>query len=145
MTDYISIGRQILATQPFSVLLGAELDCFEPGRAVLAVPIRPELLQQFDFVHGGVISFAADNALTFAGGSVLGPQILTLDFKINDLRPAKCCLLRAEAMVVSSSARHAICQCNVYAVDGEKQSLVAIAQGTIAVMSKPAQGEPPGE
>ncbi len=144
MTESISIGKQILASQPFSVLLGAELVCFEPGRAELAVPIRPELLQQFDFVHGGVISFAADNALTFAGGSVLGPQILTLEFKINYLRPAKGSLLRAEATVASSSARHAICQCNVYAVDGEKQSLVAVAQGTIAIMSKPAEGEPAG-
>lgn len=32
-------------------------------------PLRDEHLQQHGFVHGGVISYLADNALTFAGGS----------------------------------------------------------------------------
>jgi len=43
------------------------------GIAELKVAIKPELKQQNGFVHGGVISYAADNALTYAGGSVLGP------------------------------------------------------------------------
>ena len=57
-------GRKVLASQPFSVLLGAELVVFSPGIAELKVPIKPELKQQNGFVHGGVISYAADNALT---------------------------------------------------------------------------------
>ena len=81
-------GRKILAAQPFSVLLGTELVTFEPGRAELALDVKPEHLQQHGFVHGGVVSYLADNALTYAGGSVLGDSV-TLEFKINYLRPAR--------------------------------------------------------
>jgi uncharacterized protein (TIGR00369 family) len=58
------------------------------GPAELRLPIRDEPKQQHGFLHGGVVSYAADNALTYAGGSVLGPAIVTSEFKINYLRPA---------------------------------------------------------
>jgi uncharacterized protein (TIGR00369 family) len=81
-------GRKVLASQPFSLLLGAELVAFSPGSAELRIQIKPELKQQNGFVHGGVISYAADNALTYAGGSALGPGVVTSEFKINYVRPA---------------------------------------------------------
>src|SRR5215211_5446739 len=81
-------GKQALKSQPFSALIGARLTSLSEGKAVLEVPIREELLQQNGYVHGGVISYIADNALTFAGGSVLGPAVLTSEYKINYLRPA---------------------------------------------------------
>lgn len=141
MADLTPLGNQILASQPFSQLLGAELVALEPGRSEFVFVIRPDMLQHFEFVHGGVISSAADMALTFVGGTALGTQILTLEIKVNYLRPAVCCRLRAIGTVVSSSARHAVCRCDIYAEDEEKSRLVAIGQGTIAVLVAPAQGE----
>ncbi|MGB2337542.1 MAG: PaaI family thioesterase, partial [Alcanivorax sp.] len=87
MTDLLSFGKNILGSQPFSVLLGTELEAFEPGKAVLTLAVRDELKQQHGFVHGGVVSYLADNALTYAGGSVLGDSV-TSEYKINYLRPA---------------------------------------------------------
>lgn len=87
MDDMLSWGRQVLASQPFSVLLGAELLAFREGSAELKIPIKAELKQQHGFVHGGVISYAADNALTYAGGSALGPGVVTfVRREINDFR-----------------------------------------------------------
>jgi acyl-coenzyme A thioesterase PaaI-like protein len=57
MNDGSELWRTGVATldaQPFSGLL-------EPGRAVLRVPIEPEHLQQSGYVHGGLLSYAADN------------------------------------------------------------------------------------
>jgi uncharacterized protein (TIGR00369 family) len=88
MEDMLTWGRRVLASQRFSVLLGAELLGFSPGSAELRIPIKAELKQQHGFVHGGVISYAADNALTYAGGSALGPGVVTSEFKINYVRPA---------------------------------------------------------
>lgn len=65
-----SSARQVLASHPFSALIGAELASFSSGQVELTIPITPQLKQQHGFVHGGVISYAADNALTFAGGSL---------------------------------------------------------------------------
>ena len=132
MENDLNRGRDILAAQPFSVLLGAQLTVFEPGVAELSIPIRQELLQQHGFVHGGVISYAADNALTFAGGSVLGTAVVTAEYKINYLRPARGERLVALATVVHAGKRQAVCRCEIFDVSGSKEKLCGVAQGTIA-------------
>jgi uncharacterized protein (TIGR00369 family) len=124
-------GRQVLASQPFSVYLGAELASFSAGSVELRIPIRPELKQQHGFVHGGVVSYAADNALTYAGGSVFGAGVLTSEFKINYVRPAMGECIVARASVIHAGRNQAVCRCDVYAVDGDAESLCATAQGTI--------------
>jgi uncharacterized protein (TIGR00369 family) len=127
----IELYRAVLASQPFSVHLGTELDAIEPGRAQLSLPIRPELLQQHGFVHGGAIAYLADNALTFAGGSLLGDSV-TVEFKINYARPAiGPGRLVAEAISVARGATQAVCRCDIYVVSEEAKKLCAIAQGTI--------------
>lgn len=131
MTDPLSFGKNILGSQPFSVLLGTELEAFEPGKAVLTLAVRDELKQQHGFVHGGVVSYLADNALTYAGGSVLGDSV-TSEYKINYLRPALGERLTARATVLSSGKRQAVCQCEVIALNNGEERLVAVAQGTIS-------------
>ena len=130
--NYLELGRKILAQQPFSVLLGTQVTAFEPGRAELVIPIRPEHLQQQGFVHGGVMSYAADNALTFAGGSALGPQVVTSEYKINYLRPASGESLIARAEVVYAGKSQAVCRCDVFVLKDGHETLCATAQGTIA-------------
>jgi len=82
VSELFELGKEILESQPFSALLGTELEVFEPGTAVLTLAVREELKQQHGFVHGGVLSYLADNALTYAGGSVLGDSV-TSEYKIN--------------------------------------------------------------
>lgn len=141
MDDLLPLGRQVLALQPFSVLVGAELTGFSPGWAELTIPITPQLIQQHGFVHGGVISYAADNALTFAGGSVLGPAVVTSEFKINYLRPAKGTVLIARATVIYASKTQVVCRCDVFVVDEDKENLCAVSQGTIARIGKPSEAQ----
>jgi uncharacterized protein (TIGR00369 family) len=135
--DLLAFGRKVLAAQPFSVLLGAELTRFEPGSAELALAVRDALRQQHGFVHGGVVSHLADNCLTYAGGSVLG-DCVTSEYKINYLRPAIGQKLVARATVLSSGKRQAVCACQVFAVDGGEEKLVAAAQGTITKIAPQA-------
>ena len=98
--------------------------------ATLSIPIQDKLKQQHGFVHGGVVSYLADNALTYAGGSVLGDSV-TSEYKINYLRPALGEKLIARASVVSSGKTQAVCQCKVFAVANGEERVVALAQGTI--------------
>jgi len=138
MDDLLQLGKEALASQPFSVFVGAELTGYSPGRAELTVPITPELKQQHGFVHGGVVSYAADNALTFVGGSVLGPAVVTSEYKINYLRPVIGTALIARATVTYSSKTQAVCRCDVFVVDECKETLCAVAQGTIARIGQSA-------
>ena len=129
--DLLTYGREALANQSFSRLLGASLDDFSPGTAQLSLPLAPHLLQQDGFVHGGVLSYLADNALTYAGGSVLG-KVLTSEFKINYLRPAKDAdKLVAVATVVGSGRTQAVCRCDIYLERAGERKICAAAQGTI--------------
>lgn len=129
--DLLAYGREVLGQQAFSVLLGTQLDVFEPGAAQLTLPMSDKLLQQDGLVHGGVLAYLADNALTYAGGSVLG-KVLTSEFKINYVRPAKGGeRLVAVATVVGSGKTQAVCRCDIFLERDGERKLCAAAQGTI--------------
>ena len=129
--DMQALGESVLAAQPFSRFLGARLDRFVEGEAQLSLALRPEFLQQHGRPHGGILSYLADNALTFAGGSLYGDG-LTLEFKINYTKAAKGDTLVARARVESSGRQAAVCRCDLFSVaeDGS-ETLCAVAQGTI--------------
>ncbi len=130
MPEPIDMARQILRSQPFSCLLNARLNKFEEGAAEIEIDIREELLQQHGFVHGGVISYLADNSLTFAGGSVLGDSV-TVEFKINYAKPATGSKVVARATVLSSGRTQAVCECRIFCISQDGEKAVAYAQGTI--------------
>jgi uncharacterized protein (TIGR00369 family) len=134
-TDFqptVDLGNAVLAAQPFNEQVGARLTVLDRGAATLEIEIRDLHRQQYGVVHGGVLAYAADNVLTFAGGSVLGPSVITAGFTINYLRAARDGVLRAEAVVVHANARQAVCtaELRVIARDGGS-TLCAVAQGTI--------------
>ena len=98
----------------------------------LHLPVTPQLLQQHGFVHGGVLSYVADNALTYAGGTAMRVPVVTSEFKINYLRPAVGELLIARAQAVHHGRAQAVCRCDVFVVQAGTEKLCAVAQGTIA-------------
>ncbi|HEX5515053.1 MAG TPA: PaaI family thioesterase [Gammaproteobacteria bacterium] len=138
MTAHLEYGRSILAAQPFSALVGAELTHFSDGNAEITIKIIESLKQQHGFVHGGVISYAADNALTFAGGSILGSGVVTSEFKINYMRPALGSHLIARASVIHAGKSQAVCRCDVLTLSEQGERLCATAQGTISKLGEPS-------
>jgi len=135
MNELLELGKRILKEQPFSRLLGAELTELETGKAEIMLLVREEFKQQHGFVHGGVLSYLADNCLTYAGGSVLGNSV-TSEYKINFVRPAIGEKLIARASVLSSGKRQAVCDCRILAFSDKGETLVAVAQGTITKVDR---------
>lgn len=130
----LAFAQKILAAQPFSVLLGTRITAFGDGQATLELDIRDELRQQNGVLHGGVLGYAADNALTFAAGAVAGAGVITSGFTIDYLRPADGRTLRAHARVVRAGRTRVVCRCDLSTLDAEgSQTLCAVAQGTIAI------------
>lgn len=128
----LELARKVLDSQPFSRLLGARVTAFGDGGATLELDIREELRQQNGFLHGGVLSYAADNAITFAAGTVLGVAVLTAGFSVQYVRPATGRVLAARAVVVHAGRRQAVVRCDLVtlAQDGA-ETLCAVAQGTV--------------
>jgi uncharacterized protein (TIGR00369 family) len=123
-------ARGVLAMQAFSRMLGTELIEFGDGRAVLALDIRPEFLQQNGFAHGGILAYLVDNSITFAAGSVLGAEILTAGIGVDYLRPATGSRLLATAVVTGSTRRRATASCTI-TDDGR---VVAVGQGSASAI-----------
>jgi len=127
----LEIAQQVLDAQPFSKHLGTQVTRFDTELSELVLDVRPEHKQQNGFVHGGVLSYLADNTLTFAGGTVLGTNVLTSEFKINYVRPGIGQRLIARATPIYNGKRQAVCECRVYVVNDGEEKLCAVAQGTI--------------
>ncbi|WP_438943612.1 PaaI family thioesterase [Noviherbaspirillum malthae] len=139
--DMLQLGQQALASQPFSRMVGTVLTRFDAEGTELRLPVQDMLKQQHGFVHGGVVSYLADNALTFAGGAALGTGVVTSEYKINYVRPAIGQELVARAAAVHAGKSQAACRCDVYVVNEGKELLCAIAQGTIARLSAASTAE----
>ena len=138
---FLQMGREVLASQPFSQLLGTELAALSPGHVELHLALKPEHLQQHGFAHGGVVSYLADNALTFAGGTAMRVPVVTSEFKINYVRPAQGERLIARAHADAVGKAQSVCRCEVFAVQGGVEKLCALAQGTIVRLGE----APPAE
>jgi uncharacterized protein (TIGR00369 family) len=127
--ELLELGRQVLADQGFSTFVGANLAELTPGRAVLEVAMATHLQQQYGSAHGGVVSYLIDNAITFAAGSVLGRDVVTVEYKVNYLKPAIGICLVATATVVSVGRTLVVCRCDVEAHADDRRFVCAVGQG----------------
>lgn len=132
--ERIEEAQARLSQQPFSALLDAQIVAVGDGYCEMRIPIRKDLMQQYHFVHGGVISYAADNTLTIAAQRALHQPVVTSEFKINYLRPAIGDFLIAKAHCVHAGKRQAVSRCEIYVNKDGQEKLCAIAQGTIMVL-----------
>jgi uncharacterized protein (TIGR00369 family) len=132
-------ARAVLAAQPFSAMLGAEVAALSAEGVELRLPVSGALLQQHGFVHGGVVAYLADNALAFAGGLRLQGRIVTAEMKINYVRPATGEALVARGRAVSAGRIQAVARCEVFAVADGAERLCAAAQGTVVAAGTPPE------
>lgn len=125
-------GQAAFAAQPFSALLGARLVAFSAEATEIRLPVRDDHRQQHGFVHGGVLSYLADNVLTFAGGARLDGRIVTSELKLNYIRPAIGTELIARGTALSGGRSQAVARCEIYSLEDGIERLCAAGQGTIA-------------
>ncbi len=114
--------------QSIMALLGAKLDTVEPGRVDIVLPYRADLCQQNGFLHAGISTTIADSAGGYAAFTLFGPgeDVLTSEFKMNFLAPAKGDRFVATGRVVKPGKRLSICQVEMHAYDGEHATLCVI-------------------
>lgn len=135
-----SVVRKIFDSAPFIRSLGMQLTRLEEGSCQTELVIRPEHLQQNNIVHAGVQATMADHTAGTASGTLIGPDeiVLTVEFKINLLRPASGASLRAVARVIKPGKRLIITESDVFALSPKGEIHVARAMVTLAVV--PAKG-----
>jgi uncharacterized protein (TIGR00369 family) len=131
--DYERRVRASFAHQAAMTTIGATLVAVAPGEVTLELPFRPELTQQHGFLHAGIVTTVIDSACGYAALSLMeaGTGVLSVEFKVNLLAPARGSLFRAVGRVVRSGR-------TVTVVSGELRAVEAAGDGTgslVAIMT----------
>ncbi len=110
-------------------LIGAELGRIEPGVVEIALPYRTELTQQNGYMHAGVVTTIADSACGYAAYSLMpaDSEVLSVEFKVNLLRPAKGDRFLAHAEVIKPGKTLTVVKADVFGVSGEAGNQILVA------------------
>lgn len=126
--------RESFAKQSIMQLIGASLGTIEPGVVEINLPFRSDLVQQHGYLHAGVVAAIADSACGYAAFSLMpsGSEVLSVEFKVNLLRPARGKEFNARGEVIKAGRTLTVVRGEVFGIgeDGLKQ-LIATMQGTM--------------
>lgn len=127
------ITDKMMEKDAFSQWLGIERVQDAVGTSILQMKVRPEMLNGFEILHGGIAFSLADSALAFAANSH-GQMCLSVENSIHYINSCKAGdLIIASAKEVSKSRKIAVYEVEVSKGDGEK---VASFRGTVYRSSK---------
>jgi uncharacterized protein (TIGR00369 family) len=141
MTDvHPDVAERVRASfdrQQAMALLGAELTEVAPGMTEIVLPFRKDLTQQHGFVQAGIVTAIVDSACGYAALTLMpeGVGVVSVEFKVNLLNPAKGVRFVARGEVVKPGRTIMVCTGQVTAErdDGSTQ-MVALMQATIMVV-----------
>jgi len=126
--------KQSFAAQPAMSSIGAELNLIEPGLIEITLPYREDLTQQHGYMHAGIVTTIADSAAGYAAYSLMpaGSEVLSVEFKVNLLRPAQGEAFLARAEVIKPGKTLTVVRADVFGISGTgTRELVATLQGTM--------------
>jgi uncharacterized protein (TIGR00369 family) len=126
------------AQQAIMNLIGARLARVEPGIVEIELPFRADLTQQDGYLHAGIVTTVADSACGYAALSLMprGSRVLSVEFKVNLLRPARGELFVARAEVIKAGRTLSVVRADVFAtVANAEAELVATLQGTMMCLT----------
>jgi uncharacterized protein (TIGR00369 family) len=130
--------KHSFAKQTIMGLIGAELTRVEPGVIEITLAYRADLAQQHGYLHAGIVTTIADSACGYAAYSLMPPnsEVLSVEFKVNLLRPAKGEMFLASAAVVKSGKTLTVVRADVFAFDDTGgRELIATMLGTMILLS----------
>src|SRR3954471_14497875 len=119
--DYDHRVRASFARQAVMATLGVTLESVAPGEVTLAIPFRADLTQQHGFLHAGIVTTVIDSACGYAAFSLMEPgaAVLSVEFKVNLLSPARGTHFRATARVVKPGRNLTVVTGELRAFDGD--------------------------
>jgi uncharacterized protein (TIGR00369 family) len=125
--------RDSFALQKVMKTIGAKIRSVTSGQVSIAMSYSDELTQQHGFIHGGIIATLLDSACGYAAFSLMpeNAAVLTIEFKINLLSPAKGDWFEAVGRVKKPGRNITVSEGELYAYEGENKKLVASMVGTM--------------
>jgi len=127
--------RHIFDNAPFIREMGLELTSIKDSWCETHLVPDRRHQQQHGLIHAGVMATMGDHTAGCAARGKVGmdQDVLTVEFKINFLRPALADRLRCRSQVLRAGKTLVICESEVYAEKKSEEKLVAKATVTLAV------------
>ena len=117
--------------------LGASMDHVCPGEVHLSAPFDSRFTQQDGFLHAGTVTTLMDSACGYAAYTLMpaASRVLSVEFKVNLLTPARGPRFRAEGRVIKAGRTLTVCEGKLFSIE-EEETLCAIMQATMICMRK---------
>lgn len=134
---YAQRVRDSFALQGAMGTIGATLGGIAPGTVEILLDWAPGLTQQHGFLHAGMVATALDSACGYAGFTLMpaGAGVLTIEFKINLLAPAKGQRFRMVGQVVKPGRTITVTEGRAYAIDNGREKLIATLGATLMTIT----------
>jgi uncharacterized protein (TIGR00369 family) len=115
-----------------------EAEVVEYGNFQSRVAIEEHHRQQDGFIHAGVMATMADHTAGYAGFSVVSEafQILTIEFKINFLKPAHGESLVCRSRIIRGGKQILLAESEVFDVHEGKEAICAKAMVTLMAVHR---------
>ena len=128
--------RASFALQTVMTTIGARLGRVAPGAVDIELPFRADLCQQHGFLHAGIVTTIADTSCGYAALSLMEPgaSVLTVEFKLNLLAPARGERLLARGRATRPGRTLTVCQADVVAVQDGAETPVATMLATLMAL-----------
>ena len=135
--DWESRVRASFARQRFAARIGATFEHAAPGTVELGLPFDADLTQQHGFLHAGVVATALDSACGYAGFTLMPGDagVLTIEYKINLLAPARGQRFRMVGQVVKPGRTVTVTEGRAYAIDDGREKLIATMGATLMTIT----------
>lgn len=129
--------RRRFALAPFVADVGMQLESIGDGACETSLEIAPRHLQQHGTVHAGVIATLIDHTAGAAATTMVGEgrYVMTAEFKVSLLRPARSGRLTCRARVLKPGRQVSFVEAEVYGVVDGEPKLVAKGSATMANLS----------
>jgi uncharacterized protein (TIGR00369 family) len=137
-TNFEARVRASFARQQIMTTIGATLERVEPGAVEIALPFRSDLTQQHGFLHAGIVATILDSACGYAAFSLMPADVavLTVEYKINLLRPAAGERFVARGRVVKPGQTLTVCTGEVYGLSDGEEKVVATMLATLMAVAE---------
>jgi len=132
--DALATIRAINATAAFNRWCGIEVLAAGEGRAEIGLAWKEDLGQYAGFLHAGLVGALIDTACGFAAATQVG-RVLASHYAVNCLRPAVGERFIARARVVKPGRTQVFTACELFAVNGGEEKLVATGETLLTPVS----------
>lgn len=128
--------RSSFERQKVMATFGCVLEAVAPGAVTIRMPFREDLTQQHGFLHAGVVTTVVDSACGYAALSMMpeGAGVLSIEFKVNLLAPARGEAIIARAKVVKAGRTISVVSGEVFALRDGQEHLCTTMVGTMMVV-----------